>query len=166
MLWALIITSIRFLELIHIKTGSLYPFTLSITPSLSPWYIFPYPHPWVPGNHHSTLILSLAFLDSMGKWSVSSVAQSRMTLLNPMDHSMPGLPVHHQPPEFTQTPVHWVSDAIQPSHPLLFPYPAAFKLSQHQSLFQWVSSSHQVAKVLEFQLQHQSLQWIFRTDFL
>ena len=62
--------------------------------------------------------------------------------------------------------IHWVSDAIQPSHPLSSPSPPAFNLSQHQGLFQWVSSSHQVAKVLEFQLQHQSFQWIFRTDFL
>ena len=67
----------------------------------------------------------------------------------------PGLPVHHQLPESTQTHVHWVSDAIQPSHPLSSPSPPAFNLSQHQGLFKWVSSSHQVAKVLEFHLQHQ-----------
>ena len=79
---------------------------------------------------------------------------------------MPGLPVHHQLPELTQTHVYRVGDAIQPSHPLLFPTPFAFNLSQHQGLFKWVNSSHQVAKVLEFQLQHQSFQWIFRTDFL
>ena len=78
----------------------------------------------------------------------------------------PGLPIHHQPPEFTQTHVHWVGDAIQPSHPLLSPSPPTFNLSQHLGLFQWVSSSHQVAKILEFQLQHQSFQWIFRTNFL
>ena len=78
----------------------------------------------------------------------------------------PGLPVYHQLPEFTQTHVHWVSHAIQPSHPLSSPFPPAFNLSQHQGLFKWVSSLHQVAKVLEFQLQHQSFQWIFRTDFL
>ena len=83
-----------------------------------------------------------------------------------MDCSMPGLPVHHQLPEFTQTHVHWVGDAIQPSHPLSSPSPPAFNLSQHQGLFQWVSSSHQVVKVLEFQLQHQSCQWTFRTDCL
>ena len=69
--------------------------------------------------------------------------------------------VHHQLPEFTQTHVHWVGDAIQPSHPLSFPFPPTFNLSQHQDLFQWVSSSHQVARLLEFQLQHQSFQWIF-----
>ena len=83
-----------------------------------------------------------------------------------MNCSMPGLLVNHQLPEFTQTHVHWVSDAIQPSYPLSSPSPPTFNLSQHQSLFKWVSSSHQVVKVLEFQLQHQSSQWIFRTDFL
>ena len=78
----------------------------------------------------------------------SSVGQSCMTLHNPMDHSMPGLPVHHQLPECTQTHIHWVSDTIQPSPPLLSPFPPAFNLSQHQGLFKWVSSSHQVAKVV------------------
>ena len=85
---------------------------------------------------------------------------------DPMDCSMPGLPVHHQLPEFTQTHVHWVGDAIQPSHPLLSPSPPALNLSQHQGLFEWVSSLYQVAKILEFQPQHQSFQWIFKTDFL
>ena len=94
-----------------------------------------------------------------------SVAQSCPTL-QPHDCNMPGFPVHHQLQEFTQTHAHWVGDAIQPSHPLSSPAPPAFILSQHQGLFQWVSSPHQVAKVLEFQLQHQSFQWIFRTDFL
>ena len=93
----------------------------------------------------------------------SSVAQSCLTLCDPMDCSTPGLPVHHQLLEFTQTHVHWVSDAIQPSHLLLSLSPPAFNLSQYQGLFKWVSSSHQVAKVLEFQLQHQSFQWTFRT---
>ena len=73
---------------------------------------------------------------------------------------------HHQLPESTQTYVHWVSDAIQPSHPLSSPSPPAFNLSQHQGLFKWVSSLHQVAKVLEFQLQYQSFQWTPRTDLL
>ena len=77
-----------------------------------------------------------------------------------------GFPVHHQFPEFTQTHVHHVGDAIQPFHPLLSPSSPAFNLSQNRGLFQSVSSLHQVAKVLEFQLQHQSFQWIFRTDFL
>ena len=86
------------------------------------------------------------------------------TLCDPMNRSMPGLPVHHQLPEFTQTHVHWVDDATQPSHPLSSPSPPALNLSQHQGLFQWVSSLHWVAKVLEFQLQHQSFQWTPRTD--
>ena len=98
-------------------------------------------------------------------WKVSSVAQSCPTLWDPMNHSTPGFPVHHQLPESIQTHVHWVGDAIQPSHPLSAPSPI-FNLSQHQGLFKWVSSSHQVAKVLELQLQHQSFQWTSRTDFL
>ena len=69
-------------------------------------------------------------------------------------------------PGACSTPVHWVGDGIQPSHPLSSPSPPALNLSQHQGLFQLVSSLHEVAKVLEFQLQHQSFQWIFRTDFL
>ena len=81
-----------------------------------------------------------------------------------MNCSTPGLPVHHQLPDFTQTHVHWVDDAIQPSHSLLSPSPPAPNPSYHQGLFQWVSSLHQVAKVLEFQLQDQCFQWIFRTD--
>ena len=82
----------------------------------------------------------------------SSVAQSCLTLCDPMNRSMPGIPVHHQLPEFTQTHVHQIGDAIQPSHPLSSPLPPALNPSQHQSLFQWVNSSHEVAKVLEFQL--------------
>ena len=82
----------------------------------------------------------------------SSVAQSCLTLCNPMNCSTPGLPVHHQLPEFTQTHVHRVSDAIQPSHSLLSPSPPVHNPSQHQGLFQWVNYSHEVAKVLEFQL--------------
>ena len=90
--------------------------------------------------------------------SVSSVIQSCPTLCNPMNRSMSGLSVHHKLPEFTQTHVHQVSDAIQPSHPLYSPSPPASNPSQHQGLFQRVNSSHEVAKVLEFQLQHQSFQ--------
>ena len=82
----------------------------------------------------------------------SSVAQSCLTLRDPMDYNTPGFPVHHQPPELIQTHVHQVGVAIQPSHPLSSPFPPAFNLSQHQGLFQWVSSS--VAKVLELHLQH------------
>ena len=89
-----------------------------------------------------------------------------LTLCDPMGCSMPGFPVHHQLPELAQTHVHRVSDTIQPSYPLSSPSPPAFSLSQHQGLFQWVSFLHQVAKRLEFQLQHHSFQWIFRTDFL
>ena len=96
----------------------------------------------------------------------SSIAQSYLTLCDPMDCSTPGFPVHHQLLELTQTHVHRVSDAIRPSHSLSSLFPPAFNLSQHQGIFQWVSSSHQVAKVLELQLQHQFFQWIFRTDFL
>ena len=88
-----------------------------------------------------------------------------------MNCSTPGILVQHQHLEFTQTHVHWVDDAIQPSNPLLSPSPPAFNLSQNQGLFQWVSSSHQVAKVLDFQLQHESFQWSprlisFRMDWL
>ena len=94
----------------------------------------------------------LPFPSSLNDTQFSSVAQSCQTLCNPMNHSALGLPVHHQLPEFTQTRVHWVSDAIQPSHPLSSPSPPAPNPSQHHSLFQWVNSLHEVAKVLEFQL--------------
>ena len=98
--------------------------------------------------------------------SVSSVQFSHSVVsdsLRPhgLQFLMPGFPVHHQLPESTQPQVHQVGDAVQQSHPLLSPSSPTFNLFQHQELFQWVSSSHQVAKVLEFQLQHQSL-WIFR----
>ena len=89
-------------------------------------------------------------------WEVSvqfsSVTQSCLTLCDPMNHSTPGLPVHHQLPEFTQTHVHWVGDAIQPSHPLSLGLEGIPNPFQHPGLFQWVNSSHEVAKVLEFQL--------------
>ena len=88
----------------------------------------------------------------------SSVAQSCPTPYDPMTAA--GFLVHHQLLELTQTHVYWVGDAIQPSHPLLPPSPPTFNLSQHQDLFKWVSSSHQEAKILEFQLQHQSFQWV------
>ena len=88
------------------------------------------------------------------------------TLCDPMNCSTPSFPVLHHLPEFAQTHVHWVSDAIQPSHPLSSPPPFALSLSQHQGPFQGVSSLHQVAKVLKLQLQHQSFQWLFRTHFL
>ena len=94
-----------------------------------------------------------------------SVTQSCPTLCDPTDCGIPGFPVLQYLQVFAQTHVHWVDDAIKPSHPLSSPSsPPALNLSQHQGLFQWVSSSHQVAKVLE--LQHQSFQWIFRIDFI
>ena len=101
----------------------------------------------------------------------SSVAQSCPTLCDPMNHSIPGIPVHCQLPEFTQIHMHRVGDAIQPSYPLSSTSPLASNPSQHQSLFQCVNSSHEVAKVLEFQPQHQSFQWTpglvsFRMDWL
>ena len=98
--------------------------------------------------------------------SSSSVTQLCPTLCDPMNCRTPGLPVHHQLLESAQTHVHWVSDAIQSSHRLSSPSPPALNLSQHQGLFKWVSSPHQMAKVLELQLQHQSFQWTPRTDLL
>ena len=96
-----------------------------------------------------------------------SVVSDSVTLCDPMDFSIPVFPVLHHTPKSAQTHVHWAGDAIQPSHPLSPPpSPPAFNLSQHQGFFQWVSSSHEVAKVLEFQLQHQSFQWLFRADVL
>ena len=115
----------------------------------------------------SEVILSRNILESLNGKAISqfsSIAQSCPTLCYPLDCSTPGF--HLQLPEFIQTHVHWVGDAIQPSHLLLSPSSPTFNLSQHQGLFKWVCSSHQVAKVLEFQLQHQSFQRIFRTDFL
>ena len=96
----------------------------------------------------------------------SSVTQSCLTLCNPINCSTPGLPVQYQLLEFTEIHVHWVDDAIQQSHPLLSPSHPTLNLSQHKGLCKWISSSHQVAKVLEYQLQHQSSLWIPRTDLL
>ena len=95
----------------------------------------------------------------------SSVDQYCLTLCNPMDHSTTGIPDDHQLPKFTQTQAHWVHDTTQPSHPLSFPSPPTFNLSQHHGLFKWISSSHQVAKVLEFQFQfsYQKVNlWLYR----
>ena len=97
--------------------------------------------------------------------SIRSVAQSCLTLCDLLDCSTLRFPVHHQLPELAQTHAHWVDDAIQPSHPLV-PFSSCLNLSQHQDLFKWVISSHQVAKVLEFQLHHQSFQWTPRADLL
>ena len=119
-------------------------------------------HNWIQGwkNLHSNTpfdishrnTININSLESIRSDEIRSVPQSCLTLCDPMNRSTPGLPVHHQLPEFTQTHVHRVSDAIQPSHPLSSPYPLAPNPSQHQSLFQWVNSLHEVAKVLEFQL--------------
>ena len=133
------------------------------------------------GSFHSmkppakSLLENNQWVGSMRRWGnqtlvfvsqFSSVAQSCPTLRDPMNCSRPGLPVHHQLPEFTQTHVHRVGDAVQPSHPLSSPSPPAPNPSQHQSLFQLVNSSHEVAKVLEFQLQHHSFQRNLRADLL
>ena len=99
-------------------------------------------------------------------YQFSSVTQPYPTPCHSMDCSTSGLPVHHQLPELTQTHVHWVCGAIQPSHPQHSPSPPVFNLSKQQGLFKRVSYSHHVAEVLEFQLQHMSFQWMFRTDFL
>ena len=112
---------------------------------------------WPLLSKRTKISFYLWFWESDFSVQFSSVTQSCLTLCDPMDCSTPGLPVHHQLPEFTQTHVYRVSDAIQPSHPLLFSFPPTFNLSQHQGFFRWVSSTHQVAKVLEFQLQHQSV---------
>ena len=109
----------------------------------------------------------LSLSQSQGEFSSVQFSRSVMSdSCDPMNHSTPGLPVRHQLLESTQTHVHWVSDAIQPSHSKSSPSPPALKLSQHQSLFKWVSSSHQVAKALELQLQNQFYQWTPRTDLL
>ena len=111
-------------------------------------------------------LLASSFFTNSATWEAlitlsvqfSSVTQSCLTLCDPMDCSRPGFPAHHQLPELAQTHVHHVGDAIQPSPPLSSPSPAAFNLCQHQGPFQRVNSSHQVAEVLELQLQHQSFQ--------
>ena len=113
-----------------------------------------------------TCMLCIWRFYSYTDFQLSSGAQSCLTLRDPIDYSTSGFSVHHQLRELTQTHVHWVGDAIKPSHPLSSSSPPALNLAQHQGLFQWVSSLHQVAKVLEFQLQHQSFRWIFKTDFL
>ena len=106
---------------------------------------------WLPGQGCSTQV-SVLLGPQFSSVQLRSVAQSCPTLCDPRNRSTPGLPVHHQLPEFTQTYIHWVGDAIQPSHPLSSPSLPAPNPSQHQSLFQWVNSSQEVAKVLEFQL--------------
>ena len=107
---------------------------------------------WVASSCSRDLYMYVSpYVSILYIYNFSSVAQLCLTLCSPMNRSTPGLPVHHHPLEFTQTHGHWVGDAIQPSHPLSSPFAPAPNLSQYQSLFQWVSSSHEVAKVLEFQ---------------
>ena len=114
---------------------------------------------------HLSRFMGLLKTEIIRPFPFSSVTQLCPTHCDPKNCSTPGLPVHYQLPGFTQTHVHWVGDTIQISHPLSSPSLLAFNLSQYQGFFQWVSSSHQVAKVLKFQLQCQSFQSIFRTDF-
>ena len=124
------------------------------------WYFYGWHGFW--GTEYN-----LFFTELMGNQiQFNSVVQLCLTLCDPMNRSMPGLPVHHQFPESTQIHVHWVGDAVQPSHLSSSPSLPALNLSQNQDLFKWVSSLHQVAKILEFQLQHQSFQWTLRTDLL
>ena len=149
------------------------PWTVQSTEFSRPEYwVFPspgsLPKPGIKPKSSTLQVDSLPFepQESHLWYSVQfiSVSQSCLTLCDPMNRSTPGLPVHHQLPEFTQTHAHRVSDAIQPSLPLSSPSPPAPNPSQHQGLFQWVNSLHEVAIVLEFQLQYQSFQWTPRTD--
>ena len=110
-----------------------------------------------------TIVIDLKNISSV---QFSSITQSCLTLCDPMNCSTPDLPVHHQLPEFIQIHAHRVGDATQPSHPLSAPSPPAPDPSQHQGLFQWVNCLDEVAKALDFQLQHQSFQWTPRTDLL
>ena len=148
--------------------------TLLLHPKFCLWDLI---HHWVHKHQIFSITISMRPLYGQIKFvsfspfafssvQLSSVTQSCLTLCDPMNHSTLGLPVYHQFLESTQTHVHWVSDAIQPSHPLLSPSPPALNLSQNKGLFKCISSSHQVAKVLEFQLKHQSFQWTPRTDLL
>ena len=157
------------------------PVHLSIIKQVQIWtHSFPW---WWPHEHlakllssdtvffrHFELFLPPLILKPLLAWHeiavLQSLTQSCPTLCYPVGCSTPGFPVLHYLLELAQTHVCWVGDAIQPSHPLSTPSPPAFNLSQHQGLFQWVSSLHQVAKVLALQIQHHSFQWIFRTDFL
>ena len=125
---------------------------------------------YLPGKSHGQS--SLAGYNPWGHRTAGhnsatcSVAQLCPTLCNPMNCSTPGLPVPHHLPKLAQAHIHCISDAIQSSHPLTPPSLSTLNLSQNQGLFQWVNCSHQMNKILELQLQHQSFQWIFRTDFL
>ena len=146
------------LPLRQVKPSDKYLQQLIKTGNLSPWYevratsFSTLPHMCNPKQHLVWVDVFFPFpfflfLSSPLPLQFSSVTQSYLTLWDPMNHSTPGLPVHHQLPEFTQTHAHQIGDAIQPSHPLSAPSPPAPNPSQHQGLFQWVNSSHQVAKV-------------------
>ena len=115
---------------------------------------------------HRRGLLSARLIRASRGLDCCSFTKLCLTLYTPMDCSMPGFPLLHHLLEFFQIHVHWVGDDIQSSHLLSSPSPPAFNLFQHQDLFQWVISSHQVAKVLELQLQHQTFQWIVRVNFL
>ena len=154
-------------------TEHLSPFSTTVQWAPWTWNIVLYGS-WVLGlplAPDSSSLLAEAFPLGM-QWmpyclvQFSSVAQSYPTVCDPMNRNMPGLSVHHRHPESNQTHAHWLGDAIQPSHLLSSPSPPASNPSQHQGLFQWVNSLHQVTKLLEFQLQHQSFQWTPRTDLL
>ena len=119
----------------------------------------------IPSNFRLTINQWVTMNSDVG-FCCFSVAHSCPTLCKPKECSTPDFLVLRHLPVFAQSQAHWVSDPIQPSPPLLSPYPPAFNLSQHQGLFQWVYSSHEVAKVLETQFKHQFLQWILRTHFL
>ena len=143
-------------SVLHIRWPKYWSFSSSISPSNEYSGLISFRMDWldlhaVQGLYSNTKLLL--------------VAQSCPALGDPMDCSMSGFPVFHHLPELAQTHVHWVGDAIQPSHPLSSPSPA-FYLSQYQCLFQWVGSLHQVVKVLKLELQYQSWQWMFRVDFL
>ena len=155
-------------------TGEAFSFfSMSSKSKASPWQLFsPQPFPGSSGSHS----LEANPLRSLSQQLCSTCTQLHHGSVQSLSHvqlfvtpwtaaRQASLSITNQLPELAQTHVHQVGDDIQPSHPLSSPSPPAVNLSQHQGLFQWVSSSHQVAKVLEFQLQHQSFQWIFRTDF-
>ena len=132
------------------------------------WSRLPFPTPGIEPTSLASPALAGRFFTTSTTWeapnkNIHFSAQSCLTVSDPMDCSMPGFLVYHQLQELAQTHVRWLDDAIQPSHPLLCPYPAPLNLSQHQGLFQWVTFSHQVAKVLRLQLLPQSFHWILRT---
>ena len=140
------------MELVFKLWWQRYYFKLFLPPSLS---------------SHTSSVFCVLYIFLHSRWfhpvQLCSVAQPYLTLCDPMDCNIPGFSVHHHLPEFTQTHVHPVGDAIQPFHPLSSPSPPALNPSLHQGLFKWVSSLHQVAKILELQLQHHSFQWTLRT---